>query len=109
MIDNVYCKQPFEVETIKIDWHSRINTIGVSGYAISTVAIEIFDSKGQDKTTNMLEGSVLYSGTDILLTIKDGMDGEDYFARIRVTLTKAGYVTLYQEEDLVINVRQRGF
>jgi len=108
MINASYVKQPSEIETLKIDWSDRINKLGVSGYAIAGVEVKIFDTAGLEKTIEMLEGTGSYSGTDVIFTVKDGTDGLDYYARIRVTLTKATYVMLYQEEDLLIQVRQKG-
>jgi hypothetical protein len=108
MINAAYVKQPSEIETLKVDWSDRVNNLGISGYAISAVEVKVFDTAGIDVTTSMLEGSPTYSGTDIIFTLKNGTTGTDYYARIKVTLTKATYITLLQEEDLLINVRQKG-
>jgi hypothetical protein len=109
MIKGSYEKQPFDVETIEIDWSARINALGVSGYAISAVDVKIYDSAGIDKSADLLEGTGSYSGVYVYFTVKAGTAAQDYAARIRVTLTKAEYTTLYQEEDLSIRVRQKGF
>ena len=109
MINGSYKKQPSEIETIEIDWNARIEALGVSGYAISAVEVKIYDSTGTDKSSTMLEGAGTYSTVFVYFTVKAGTAGDDYTAKIRVTLTKSTYVTLAQEEDLAISVRQRGF
>ncbi len=109
MIKGFYQKQASEIETIEIDWADRIDALGVSGYAISAVEAKVYDSAGTDVSATMLEGSGSYAGQKVYFTVKAGTAGADYAARIKVTLTKATYVTLLQEEDLVIRVRQRGF
>ncbi len=109
MIKGSYEKQPSEIETIEIDWGDRIDALGVSGYAISAVEAKIYDSAGVDQSATMLEGSGSYAGDKVYFTVKAGTHGSDYMARIKVTLTKAFYVTLSQEEDLAVKIRQRGF
>jgi hypothetical protein len=109
MINASYIKQPSELETLKIDWSDRINKLGISGYTISALEVKVFETAGTDVTTSMVEGSPTFSGTDVIFTLKNGTDGKDYYARIKATLIKATYVTLLQEEDLLIIVRQKGF
>jgi len=109
LIKEIYLKQPSEQETIKIDWSERANALVVAGYTISAIEVKVFDSGGgQDVTASMVNGSPSYSGTDIFVTLKNGTDGSDYSARIRVTFSKTSYPDQIQEEDLRIMVRQVG-
>lgn len=105
-IKTAYTKQPAEQETVKIDWSKRAASLVVSGYAISSVQVKIYDSTGTEKTADMLDGAASFVGTDIYATIKAGEDGKNYDARIRVTLQKALNPDQVQEEDLTILVRE---
>lgn len=108
MLNKSYKKQPWEQETIRVDWSQRIASLPLSGYVISAVTCAIFDSSSIDVSSAMLEGSPTYSGNYIYATFKGGSTGESYYARFRVTLTKSGADTQYQEEDLQIVVKQEG-
>ena len=111
-----YVKQPSEQETIKIDWSKRAASLVVSGYAISTVTVAIYDSAGVDVSDDELGPPIVvgllkdipsFLGTDLFFTVKAGESGQDYDAKITVTLTKGGYVDQIQEEDLKIVVREK--
>lgn len=108
MLSKPYKKQPWEQETVRVDWAQRITSLPISGFVIAGVACIIFDSSAADVSSAMLEGAPTYSGTYVYLTIKGGTDSNNYHARIRVTLTKDGADTQYQEEDLLIIVKQEG-
>lgn len=101
-----YKKQPWEVETIKIDWSSRISSIARSGYTISAVSATVFNSAGDDVTSQILVGSANYSGTDIYVTLSGGITGGTYNLRVRVTSVKGGYDDQKQEEDVTVVVKE---
>jgi hypothetical protein len=103
-----YQKQPWEQETLKIDWSSRIASIPISGFAITSVAVSVFDEDGTDMTDTMVQGDTTYDGeNNIYPTFSGGEDGKKYDARIRVILSKAGETDQKQEEDLRIKVKEQ--
>ncbi len=107
MLDGHYEKQPSEQESVKVQFANRINSFVVAGYAITAIEVKIYDDAATDKSSTMLDSSS-YSGTDVYLTPKGGTDGKDYWARMKLTCTKAGSPTQTIEEDLQIKVRQKG-
>jgi len=107
-LNKFYQKQPWEQETVRLDWSNRISSVPLSGYAISAVAVVVYDTDGNDVSSSMLEGDPSYSGNYAYATFKGGTDGQKYYARFRITLTKDAADTQYQEEDLIIVVKQEG-
>jgi len=108
MIKTYYQKQPSEQETVKISFSRRMASLVVSGYAIYSVEVKVYDSEGTDVSSTMVEGTPSFSGTDVYATIKAGTSGASYYARVKVTATKDGAVNQILEEDLLVRVVQDG-
>lgn len=78
-----YWKQPYEEETIYIDWANRI----ASGDSLtSTFEVKIYDKTDTDKSSTML-GTPARTGNKIYVTVKGGTTGETYLIRSKVTTT----------------------
>lgn len=109
--DKSFEKQPSEQLTIRAEFAQLYSSLTISGYALSSVDLKIFDSTGADKTTDMLLGTPTIDETNyyIFATLQDGTDGMDYYARFKTTWTKAGQPDQKPESDLLIQVRQKGF
>ncbi len=109
LLTPTYEKQPWEQETLQVDWTNKAVSLVVSGYVISAVEVKAYASTdGEDKTDTMIEGVPWYSGYNVFAIIKGGTDGLDYYIRFRVTLSKAGATDQKQEADLLLKVRQEG-
>ncbi|OIO42022.1 hypothetical protein AUJ63_04210 [Candidatus Pacearchaeota archaeon CG1_02_35_32] len=92
----IYYKQPWEEETIKIDFSSRIE----SGDSISSAIIKMY-SDGIDVTTSMIISTSIISPY-IYVKIKDGTDGM-YNLALQITLTSGEK----REEDLMVSVKEQ--
>lgn len=78
-----YWKQPYEEETIYIDWANRI----ASGDSLTaTFSLKIYDKDAVDKSTTML-GTPARTGNKIYVTVKAGTAGQTYLIVNQVTTT----------------------
>jgi len=79
-----------------------------NGYAFSTTVVAVFDSSGVDVSSTLIQGTPARTGNYVYVTVKAGTDGQDYYGRIRVTLTKALSEDEKIEADFLIQVREKG-
>jgi len=92
-------KQPYESEIYEIECQERIPT----GAAISTVAASVFDEKGTDVSSAMIEGVPSFSGTKGYVQIKAGESGKKYNLRFRLVLDNGEKA----EDDIKVIVGER--
>jgi hypothetical protein len=104
-------KQPGEQVTIKADFNNVAASLVVSGYALNNAAVTIYDSTGVSTGNNMIQGTITADANNkaVLLTIKSGSDGKDYYGKFATTWTKNAEPDQIIERDLLIKVRQEGF
>jgi len=109
--DKSFEKQPSEQLTIRAEFADVASKLIVSGYAFSAAEVKVFDSTGTDVTTSMVEGTPSLDAVNyyVFVTIKNGTNGTDYYARFKTTWTKGGQPDQIIEKDLLIQVRQMGF
>ncbi len=108
LIETPYLKQPWEQRTLRFDWTKDCQPLIDNGYAFSTLAVVVYDSSGIDRSSTMIQGTPYQAGNYVYATIKAGTDNEDYYGRIRVTLTKTASEDEKIEADLLIQVREKG-
>jgi len=109
MIYKRYKKQPGEVETVGIDWTNRIDQLVPAGYSIASVSVSVFDSDGNNVTNDMIEGIPGNVGYVTYFTLKGGVSGKTYYAKVQITVANLGYTTLTLEEDLTVIVEEVGY
>ncbi len=104
-------KQPSEQMTIRANFATVGNALAVSGYALNSCELKVFDLTGADTGNNMMEGNATIDGNNswVLATFKAGNDGQNYYARFKTTWTKGGQPNQILERDLMIEVKQQGF
>jgi hypothetical protein len=108
--DDPYEKQPSEQETIKLDLSAIAASLVVSGYALTSAVVNVFDQTGEDVTGDMVAtNSIDGPNSFVYVTVKAGEDGQDYFMRIRHTWQKGGNPDQTKESDLLVQVREIGF
>jgi hypothetical protein len=109
--DKVFEKQPSEQKTIRAELADVAEKLIVSGYALNAVEVKVYDSTGTDVTTSMVEGTPSLDAVNyyVFVTIKNGTNSTDYYARFKTTWTKGGQPDQTDEKDLLIQVRQMGF
>ncbi|MBN1254010.1 MAG: hypothetical protein JXA50_01885 [Deltaproteobacteria bacterium] len=95
---NSYTKQPWEEETIKIDFTERL----AAGDSLSSALVTIWEGT-TEKTTEMI-GSSSVENPYVIVKLKAGEDGINYSLRVRATTSNGGKY----EEDLVVRIRQIG-
>jgi hypothetical protein len=96
---NIYYKQPWEEETIEVDFTNRL----AAGDSLSPVATVTIWDGATDMTTDMITSTTVVS-PKVLIRVKGGTSGATYKMRIRaVTSNGEKY-----EEDLSVRVRQIG-
>lgn len=103
-----YEKQPWEQRTLEVDFTKQAEELITDGWAWGTVTVVIYDSSGTSVDATMQQGSCSRTGNYIYFTVKAGTAGEDYWARIRGTLTREDYEDQQIEGDLLIKVREAG-
>ena len=108
LIEKVYEKQGWEQEPLKFNWKIRAASQVNDGYAVSAFEFKVFDSLGVDVSLDMISGAPWISGDYLIAFVKGGINGSDYYGRIRITLTKAAFEDYKIEADLLIQVRQEG-
>jgi len=109
--DRAFEKQPSEQLTIRAEFATILSNLVISGYVLSAVEVKVFDTTGTDVTTSMVEGTPTIDAVNnyVFVTLKNGTDGKDYFARFKTTWTKGGQPDQIDEKDLLIQVKQMGF
>jgi hypothetical protein len=109
LMDAPYEKQPWEEETVEIDWTKRAGSLVIAGYAISAIDVKVYESSvAGTEHSEMVVDTPSYIGFLVYVTLGGGVSGTDYFARFRVTLTKGPATPQKTEADLLIKVRERG-
>ena len=91
-----YTKQPWEEETISIDFTNRI-----TGDSVLSATVKIYDSDEKDVTATMLDSSSVASPY-VYAKIKAGTPGGRWNIQIRVTTTNGDL----KEEDLPLYVTE---
>lgn len=109
--DKALKKQPCEILTLRIEMSEVASSLALSGFALASAAVKIFDDAGVDVSSLMLSGSVVVDDTNkyIYFTVIAGATGEDYTAAILSTWTKAGQTNQIVEKDLRIEVDEKGY
>jgi len=104
-------KQPSEQITIKTNFTDVASNLTVSGYALNSCDVAVFDQTGANESGNMIQGSptVDANNSDVFTCFKAGVDGKNYYARFKATWTKSLQPDQIIERDLQIEVRQKGF
>lgn len=106
-----FTKQPNEQITLKANFADVASSLVVSGYALNACNFAIFDNTGADTGNNMIAGgpTVDSNNSAVLVSIKSGNDGKDYYARFRTTWSKNNDTDNIIERDALIQIRQRGY
>jgi len=109
--DKDFEKQPSEQKTIRAEFSDVAEKLIISGYELNAVEVKVYDSTGTDVTVSMVEGAPSIDAVNyyVFVTIKNGTNGTNYYARFKTTWIKAGQPNQTDEKDLLIQVRQMGF
>lgn len=104
-------KQPSEQITTKANFTEVATGLVVSGYALNTCDLVVFDQAGGNQTGNMVEGSATVDANNycVFVCFKAGNDGQNYYARYKTTWSKNTQPDQKIERDLLITVREKGF
>jgi hypothetical protein len=108
VINPPFEKEPWEQRTLEINFAKQAAKLITDGYAWGTFTVKIYDSSDTDMDSTMQSGSASRTGNYLYFTVKGGTAGENYWARIRGTLTKALAQDQQIEGDLLIEVREAG-
>jgi len=109
--NNALEKQPSEILSIRTEFANVASSLVQSGYSMNSVDLVVFDPAGNNATSAMVSGSPSIDANNyyVFVTIKNGDDGKDYFARFKTTWIKTSQPDQIIERDLKIEVRQKGF
>lgn len=104
-------KQPSEQLTIKLDLADLLASLVKNGYVLSTATLVVFDAQGVDVTATLVSGTptVDIANNCVYATFIAGVDGNNYFGRLKTVWTLASQPDQKPESDFLIEVRQKGF
>jgi hypothetical protein len=112
LIETPFEKQPGEKRRASFNWASSetVQQLLSEGYAFYSYELKVFDSNGNDISSIVLDSTMPYrrTGDYIYAYLIGGTDGQDYYLRLRVTLTMTGYPDEVIEGDLLIQIREKG-
>ena len=103
MLAQIYEKRSGDQETLTIRFGERM--LPFVGYSLNSVTAVVKTIHEVDVSLNMIVGSAIIDGTDVIITIKDGENGMDYNLRLIATLVKAGDPNQIINATLYIIVR----
>jgi hypothetical protein len=103
-------KQPSEQIRVSIPFDESIQNLIDFGYIPVEINLKIFDSAGEDLTSEMSIGTstVDLENLCVLCFVKGGEDGRDYFIKALVGWNLFGQPDQWIEADLLLKVRERG-
>ena len=103
-------KQPSEQITVKASFNDVADSLVVAGYGLNNCTVTVYDFAGADKSNNMISGNATVDSNNsaVLVTIKAGSDGQNYYAKFLSTWSMNGEPEQIIERDLQIQVREKG-
>ena len=106
-----FTKQPSEQITIRANFTDVASTLVITGYSLNNCEVKIYDNTGGDTGNNMIQGSptVDSNNSAVLVCIKAGNDGANYYGRFRTTWSANNEINQTIERDLLIKIRSQGY
>lgn len=99
IIFSPFNKQPWEEETIALEWSARL----ASGDSLSSGDIKCYDISDDSDVTSTLIDSTAISGTQLYLKVKGGDDGGVYKVEMKMTTSngdkKEGEIFVIVKEE----------